>query len=68
VHVGALAYIRAEAIKYSEIMDEEIDLDADFAPNLLNTAVFLISLTMQIATFAVNYQVRHSAWILPCLV
>lgn len=38
--------------------EEEIDLDATFKPNILNTAVYLISLTMQIATFAVNYQGR----------
>jgi cation-transporting ATPase 13A1 len=30
--------------------------DAKFSPNLLNTAVFLISTSMQIATFAVNYE------------
>jgi len=30
--------------------------DAKFTPNLLNTAVFLISNAMQIATFAVNYE------------
>ncbi|KAI9031163.1 hypothetical protein DFJ74DRAFT_654815 [Hyaloraphidium curvatum] len=58
VHVAALAYIRSEAIKYSEVLDENINLDAEFSPNLLNTAVYLISLTMQIATFAVNYQGR----------
>lgn len=30
--------------------------DADFKPNLVNTAVFLISMCMQLATFVVNYE------------
>lgn len=58
VHVGALMYIRLAAIEASEEMDEDIDLDAEFQPNLLNSAVYLVSLVMQIATFAINYQVR----------
>jgi cation-transporting ATPase 13A1 len=58
VHVGALAYVRKEAIFYSEELEESIDLDAEFKPNLLNTGIYIISLTMQIATFAINYQGR----------
>ena len=34
-------------------------MDKEFKPSLLNTAVYLVSLTMQIATFAVNYQVSY---------
>ena len=56
VHVAALIYIRAEAIAYSEDMDEHVALDAEFQPNLLNSAVYLVSLVMQISTFAINYQ------------
>ncbi|KAJ3085284.1 hypothetical protein HK102_000140 [Quaeritorhiza haematococci] len=56
VHVGSLIYIRGEAIEYAEELDEQIDLDAEFKPNLLNSAVYLVSLTMQISTFAINYQ------------
>ncbi|KXS17953.1 hypothetical protein M427DRAFT_235935 [Gonapodya prolifera JEL478] len=58
VHVSALHYIRGEAILASTEMEEEIDLDAKFQPNLLNTAIYLVSLTMQISTFAINYQGR----------
>ncbi len=36
--------------------EEDIDLDAEFQPNLLNSAVYLVSLIMQISTFAINYQ------------
>ncbi len=58
VHVLSLWYMRKEAIYYSEELEEEIDLDAEFKPNILNTVIYLISLTMQISTFAINYQVR----------
>ncbi len=36
------------------------DLDGPFTPNVLNSVVFLLTLTMQVSTFAVNYQVRQS--------
>ncbi|KAJ3005012.1 UNVERIFIED_CONTAM: hypothetical protein HDU68_004810, partial [Siphonaria sp. JEL0065] len=55
IHVASLVYIRALAIEYSEEL-EEIKLDAEFQPNLLNSAVYLVSLIMQISTFAINYQ------------
>lgn len=35
-----------------------IDLEAKFEPNLLNTAVFLLGLSQQVSTFAINYQGR----------
>ncbi|KAJ3101770.1 hypothetical protein HDU97_001054 [Phlyctochytrium planicorne] len=56
IHCISLIYIRKEAIEYSEDLDEEINLDAEFKPNLLNSAVYLVSLIMQISTFAINYQ------------
>ena len=37
---------------------EKVDLEADFEPSLLNSAVYLLSLIQQISTFAVNYQGR----------
>ncbi|GAA6000892.1 hypothetical protein JCM10207_004707 [Rhodosporidiobolus poonsookiae] len=36
----------------------EIDLDAKFSPNLLNSCIYLISLSQQVSTFAVNFQGR----------
>jgi cation-transporting ATPase 13A1 len=33
-------------------------LDAEFAPSLLNSAVYLLQLIQQISTFAINYQGR----------
>ncbi|KAJ3071425.1 hypothetical protein HDU98_005354 [Podochytrium sp. JEL0797] len=55
IHVMSLMYIRHQAIEYSEEL-HEIRLDAEFQPNLLNSAVYLVSLIMQISTFAINYQ------------
>ena len=34
-----------------------IDLEAKFEPNLLNTAIYLLSLSQQVSTFAINFQV-----------
>ncbi|TPX34013.1 hypothetical protein SmJEL517_g03262 [Synchytrium microbalum] len=56
VHVFALMYIREQAILYAEDLDEKFDLDAEFHPNLLNSGIYLVSLIMQISTFAINYQ------------
>lgn len=39
-----------------------IDLSAKFEPNLLNTAIYLLSLSQQVSTFAINFQVR----LVPC--
>jgi len=36
----------------------EIDLEAKFEPNLLNTAIYLLGLSQQVSTFAINYQGR----------
>jgi cation-transporting ATPase 13A1 len=37
---------------------QEFDPKAKFQPSLLNTSVYLLSLTMQVSTFAINYQGR----------
>ncbi|PIA19215.1 hypothetical protein COEREDRAFT_68863 [Coemansia reversa NRRL 1564] len=34
----------------------EVDLESPFEPNLLNTAMYLIQLSQQVSTFAINYQ------------
>jgi cation-transporting ATPase 13A1 len=56
IHIGCLMFIRQKAIESSVELDEKIDLDSKFQPNLLNSAVYLVQLTMNIATFAINYQ------------
>ena len=37
---------------------EKIDLEGEFEPSLLNSAVYLLQLIQQISTFAINYQGR----------
>jgi len=40
-----------------------IDLEAKFEANLLNTAVFLLGLSQQVSTFAINFQVSPALFI-----
>ena len=46
-------YVCADAVCRSE----DVDLEAEFEQNELNSAVYLISMAMQISNFAVNYKV-----------
>ncbi|CAH1786419.1 unnamed protein product [Owenia fusiformis] len=39
-----------------EEIETFIDLEADFAPTLLNSTIYIISMGMQVTTFAVNYK------------
>ncbi|KAJ1981866.1 putative cation-transporting ATPase 1 [Dimargaris verticillata] len=62
VHTAALVYVMQNAKFFmaaegdGEDAFKEIDLDGEFTPTLLNTAVYLVSLSMQVSTFAINYQ------------
>lgn len=38
--------------------DPDVDLEGEFEPSLLNSAVYLLQLIQQISTFAINYQGR----------
>ncbi|KAL2173165.1 uncharacterized protein P884DRAFT_102491 [Thermothelomyces heterothallicus CBS 202.75] len=57
VHVATLIYI-AQYCEVLEPRSEAPDLEAEFSPSLLNSAVYLLQLIQQISTFAVNYQGR----------
>ncbi|TEA16699.1 Manganese-transporting ATPase 1 [Colletotrichum sidae] len=57
VHVFTLIYI-ARFCDRLEPRSQDIDLEAEFAPSLLNSAVYLLQLIQQISTFAINYQGR----------
>jgi len=54
IHLSSLIYVVLLAKENSN--HEKQDPDGDFAPNLVNSAVFLISCGMQVTTFAVNYK------------
>ncbi|KAJ2006099.1 putative cation-transporting ATPase 1 [Coemansia thaxteri] len=54
VHVAALVYLTLEVRKYEP--SGEVDLEKKFEPSLLNTAMYMISLSQQVSTFAINYQ------------
>ncbi|KAI1631514.1 cation pump, Ca2+ pump [Biscogniauxia mediterranea] len=57
VHIATLIYI-ARFCEKLEPRSEVVDLEAEFQPSLLNSAVYLLQLIQQISTFAVNYQGR----------
>ncbi|KAA8570660.1 hypothetical protein EYC84_000058 [Monilinia fructicola] len=57
VHIATLIYIARFCDKIAP-RDPDIDLEGEFAPSLLNSAVYLLQLIQQISTFAINYQGR----------
>nr|CDJ92773.1 probable cation-transporting ATPase 13A1-like [Haemonchus contortus] len=65
VHFGCLLYVVNNAhaasprfIKTVHYSEEKVDLDAKFTPSILNTSVYIISMALQVCTFAVNYRGR----------
>ncbi|KPM38020.1 Manganese-transporting ATPase 1 [Neonectria ditissima] len=57
VHIVTLIYI-ARLCERLEPRSGDVDLEAEFTPSLLNSAVYLLQLIQQISTFAINYQGR----------
>ncbi|CAI2351741.1 unnamed protein product [Caenorhabditis sp. 36 PRJEB53466] len=57
VHFSCLLYIVGLAHEAAP-RDGPIDLEAKFTPNVLNTTVYIISMALQVCTFAVNYRGR----------
>ena len=57
VHIATLIYI-SNYVEQIEPRSEKVDLERDFKPSLLNSAVYLLQLIQQISTFAINYQGR----------
>ncbi|XP_060069748.1 endoplasmic reticulum transmembrane helix translocase-like [Ylistrum balloti] len=55
VHFSCLVYLVQGAKALAPSVDK-IDLEAKFSPNLLNTTVYIISMALQVSTFAVNYK------------
>ncbi|KAI8978621.1 cation-transporting ATPase 4 [Pilobolus umbonatus] len=54
IHIISLIYINALAKSLEP--PKEVDLEGEFEPSLLNSGVYLIQLSMQVSTFAINYQ------------
>ncbi|KAF9233403.1 hypothetical protein BU15DRAFT_90366 [Melanogaster broomeanus] len=56
LHIVSLVYIT----NLSHFLEPPgvIDLDAKFEPSLLNTAIYLLGLSQQVSTFAINFQGR----------
>ncbi|CAJ0587647.1 unnamed protein product, partial [Mesorhabditis spiculigera] len=64
LHFYVLLYIVGLA-HAAEPRPEQIDLEATFSPNILNSTVYVISMALQVCTFAVNYRGRpfmESLW------
>lgn len=57
IHLGSLMYLVNEAHARSPPKEEKfLKLDTEFKPNLVNSTVYIISLSLQVATFAINYK------------
>ncbi|KAL8822994.1 MAG: hypothetical protein Q9191_006282 [Dirinaria sp. TL-2023a] len=57
IHIVTLIYL-SNYVQRTEPRKENIDLEGDFEPSLLNSAIYLLQLIQQISTFAINYQGR----------
>jgi cation-transporting ATPase 13A1 len=56
VHFAALLTTLQLSMTHVDSLAEEMVPDADFKPNVVNTAVFLASLCMQCNVFGCNYR------------
>jgi cation-transporting ATPase 13A1 len=57
VHIVTLIYV-SQYVQRIEPKEPNPDLEKEFAPSLLNSAIYLLQLIQQISTFAINYQGR----------
>ncbi|KAG8757399.1 hypothetical protein FRC14_002103 [Serendipita sp. 396] len=57
IHIAALLYI-TNLSHVTSPREGPIDLEAKFEPSLLNTAIYLLGLSQQVSTFAINFQGR----------
>ncbi|KAG8405075.1 putative cation-transporting ATPase 1, variant 2 [Metarhizium acridum] len=57
IHIVTLIYV-ARLCEKIEPRSGVVDLEAEFEPSLLNSAIYLLQLIQQVSTFAINYQGR----------
>lgn len=57
IHIATLIYV-SQYVQRTEPKIPNPDLEKDFEPSLLNSAIYLLQLIQQISTFAINYQGR----------
>ena len=57
IHIITLIYI-SNYVYRVEPKKNDIDLEGEFEPSLLNSAIYLLQLIQQVSTFAINYQGR----------
>ncbi|KAF7303745.1 Cation-transporting ATPase [Mycena indigotica] len=57
LHIVTLVYM-TDLSHALEPREGPIDLEAKFEPSLLNTAIYLLGLSQQVSTFAINFQGR----------
>jgi cation-transporting ATPase 13A1 len=58
VHIVTLIYISNYVQRTEPKVIVDVDLEGEFEPSLLNSAIYLLQLIQQISTFAINYQGR----------
>ena len=57
VHLASLIYLKMEAETYMPPREGEfVNLEEDFKPTIINTTVYIMSMALQLSTFAVNYK------------
>ncbi|XP_073242423.1 endoplasmic reticulum transmembrane helix translocase-like [Porites lutea] len=57
VHFWALIYMVRQAKRLTPGMEaQHVDLEAKFQPTIVNSTVYIVSIAMQLATFAINYK------------
>ncbi|PLB33190.1 ion-transporting P-type ATPase SPF1 [Aspergillus candidus] len=57
IHIATLIYL-SNYVYSIEPRSSDIDLEGEFEPSLLNSAIYLLQLIQQISTFSINYQGR----------